>query len=165
LLRAMRPSSKTRTRTGTRTDGPMPARRTSEATGPLNLEITTRLATLPALLKRVFSFTQFKTFEEALTGQPQTREGVGRLGNYRPAFSQFNGQSLLELLWRLGQSAPELIADVRKTMERLRRGSEWLDSMILVKPVSDDDSQWRLSPTAKKDVSALLGAKETRRWM
>src|SRR5262249_19679117 len=131
----------------------------------LDLEISHRITSLPILLEDSFTYTQLHTAKGSVHGKAEQHPSVGKLGEFDPLFSEFQGRSLFSLIWELRQIVAEKEKKViGSVMESAKRLPYFFDKLILLAPVGEDDSKWQMDPKFLTQYTNVLQGFDIGRW-
>lgn len=131
----------------------------------LDIEIAYRLQHLPILASGTISFTQKHTAKGALLGKAEQHPQVGKLGEFEPIFPDFFGRTLFFLIWELQRTVPpEQREELNKPLAQAKVLPDFIDGMVMVKRVGDDDSQWTMREKDRDQFRTALSALQLARW-
>jgi hypothetical protein len=131
----------------------------------LDIEIAYRLDQLPILASGVITYTQLHTAKGAILGKAEYHPQVGKLGEFEPIFPEFLGRTLFFLIWELQRTLPP---DQRQLFDgplsQARLLPTFVDIMVLVKPVSGEDSRWAMPEKDRARFRSAVAALQLSRW-
>jgi hypothetical protein len=131
----------------------------------LDLEISHRLGPLPILMADIFTYTQLHTAKGSVLGKAEFHPRVGKLGEFEPLFSEFQGRSLFSLIWELQQLVPDQEKEtLTNPLESARKLPNFFDQLILLVPVGEDDSKWQMDRGFLVQYKEVLKGFDTGRW-
>ena len=131
----------------------------------LDIEIAYRLQQLPVLSSGVITYTQLHTAKGAVLGKAEYHPQVGKLGEFEPIFPEFLGRTLFFLIWELQRTLPpEQRPQLDGPLPQARSLPSFFDVMVLVKPVSGEDSRWAMPEKDRARFGAALSALQVSRW-
>jgi len=131
----------------------------------LDLEIGHRIAPLRLLLGEVFTFTQLHTAKGAVNGKAEHHPTVGKLGEFEPLFPEFQDKNLFVLIWELRKIISDREKEtLAKAIESARRLPSFFDKLVMVAPVGEDDSKWRMDPKFLDQYREVLKGFEIDQW-
>jgi hypothetical protein len=131
----------------------------------LDIEIAYRLQQLPILSSGVITYTQMHTAKGAVLGKAEYHPQVGKLGEFEPMFPEFLGRTLFFLIWELQRTLPpEQRPQLDGPLSQARSLPSYFDVMVLVKPVSGEDSRWAMPEKDRARFGAAFSALQLSQW-